>query len=74
MFIETCDYFLVGKNDEMRVKSEDFFKFFTRFIDDVMKQMPKPQVVGKKKMQRAGAAGGAHAAMMAEMMARNKKK
>ena len=40
---------MVGKNDEMRDKSEDFFKFFTRFIDDIQKNMPKAEV--KKKMR-----------------------
>lgn len=70
-FLETLDYFMVGKNDEMREKSEDFFKFFTRFLDDVFKQLPKPQPKPKgKKGAAAKKAPSGHAAMMAELMAK----
>ena len=34
-YTEICDFFMIGKNDDMRQKSELFFKFFTSFFDDV---------------------------------------
>jgi hypothetical protein len=40
----TCDYFMIAKSEEIRLKSEKFFAFFTAFIDDVHKFLPKPQV------------------------------
>jgi len=45
---------MVGKNDDMRVKSEVFFKFFTQFIDDIHKILPKPE----KKKKAAGLGKG----------------
>ena len=30
-----CDYFMFDKKDEVRVKSEKFFKFFTEYFDNV---------------------------------------
>ena len=39
---DTCDYFMISQNDEIRKKSEKFFKFWTDFIDDIAKVIPKP--------------------------------
>jgi len=35
VYTEICDFFMIGKNDDMRSKSELFFKFFTSFFDDI---------------------------------------
>jgi len=48
---EICDFFMLGKSDEMRSKSEKFFMFFTDFFNEVQKNMPKPEV---KKKAKAG--------------------
>ena len=72
--MNTCDYFMISKNDEKRKLAERddkkspsclFFEFFTEFIDKVdMAIKAKP----KKKMNTA--VGGGIAAMM---QAANKK-
>jgi len=63
---ECCDFFMLGKNDDMRQKSDKFFKFFTDFFNDVNKSMPKVETK-KKKNPRAGG-------MAVDMMAELKKK
>ena len=39
---DTCDYFMLAASDENRKKSEKFFKFWTDFVDDIAKVIPKP--------------------------------
>jgi hypothetical protein len=34
-YAEICDFFMLGKSDEMRTKSEKFFIFFTEFFNEV---------------------------------------
>ena len=41
-----CDYFGLEKNDEMREKSEEFFKVFQSFFKQMDASMPK---IEKKK-------------------------
>ena len=75
---EICDFFMIGANDDMRKKSDAFFKFFTAFIDDVQKVIPKPVKASKKKavdvlkgaVDKKAGAKAAQSAMMAEMMAK----
>ena len=55
-FAESCEYYLIDKNDEKASNSMEFFKFFTGFIDSVIKSMPKEE---KKKKEPAAGAGGA---------------
>ena len=47
-----CDYFGLEKNDEMREKSEEFFKVFQSFFKQMDASMPKIErkktVVAKK--------------------------
>jgi deoxyribodipyrimidine photolyase len=45
-FTETCEYYLIEKGDEKAQSSQEFFKFFTQFVDQVVKSMPKEE---KKK-------------------------
>jgi preprotein translocase subunit SecE len=72
-FVDTADYYMLGKNDDLRKKSDKFFKFFTEFFDDIQKCLPKEE---KKSKAKAGAAAkrAGHAAMMAELMAKQAKK
>ena len=72
-FSETCDFYMLGKNDDLRKKSDKFFKFFCEFFDDIAKNMPKEEKKSKSKMAGAAKKAG-HAAMMAELMAKQAKK
>lgn len=71
---DICDFFMLGKSDEMRTKSDKFFIFFTDFFTEIQKNMPKPDV--KKKKPAAGAVMGmavkkaGMASMMAELAAK----
>jgi len=47
-----CDYFGIDKTDEMRDKSEEFFKVFQTFfkqIDSAMPKLEKKKTVTVKK-------------------------
>lgn len=55
-FAESCEYYLIDKGDEKASNSMEFFKFFTGFVDSIMKSMPKEE---KKKKEAPAAAGGA---------------
>ena len=53
-YTDCCDFFLIAKNDEIRQKSDKFFKFFTDFFADVQKTLPKQEVkkaAGKKMVK-----------------------
>ena len=71
-YIDICDFFMLGKSDECRTKSDKFFVFFTDFFNEVQKNMPKPEV--KKKAGKAALANATkkagQAAMMAELIAK----
>ena len=51
-YSEICDMFLIGKEDPLRKKSEEFFKFWTGFIDDIQKNIPKPQKAPTKAVKK----------------------
>jgi hypothetical protein len=55
-FKESCEFYLIDKGDEKASNSMEFFKFFTGFIDSVIKSMPKEE---KKKKEPPGAGAGA---------------
>lgn len=72
-FEKTCDFFMIGKSEDLRQKSEKLFTFFIGFIEDVAKSMPKEEQ--KKKKTNAGGPNKAnHLAMMEEMKAKMMKK
>ena len=78
-FKEVNDVYMFGKNDEARQKSEKFLEFWCKFIDDVVKNMPK---VEKKKtkpkttapMSKKKGGGMMNDDMLAEMKAIQAKK
>lgn len=45
-YAEMCEYFLIDKNDEKAQNSQEFFKFFCSYFDQIVKSMPKEE---KKK-------------------------
>ena len=59
-YAESCDYYLIEKSDEKATNSQEYFKFFNGFIDQVVKSMPKEE---KKRAAapKGGATGGASA-------------
>lgn len=34
-YAKICDFFMLGKSDDMRTKSDKFFNFFTEFFNEV---------------------------------------
>ena len=73
-YVKTCDLYMLGKNDEMRAKSEKFMAFFTKFFDQVHSALPKIEQK-KKKTEAAGKVKKvAQSAMMAELMAKQAEK
>ena len=52
---EICDFYMIASSDEIRKKSDKFFKFFTDFIDEVQKSIPKPVKAPTKKAPSAAA-------------------
>lgn len=76
IFKKVCDWYIVSANDEIREKSDLFFKFWNNIFDQINKSMPK--IEAPKKAKKEGAGGGAkvnpqraaQAAMMAEMAAK----
>lgn len=42
-YSKTCEYFLIDKSDDKYSSSMEFFKFFTQFIEQVIKNMPKEE-------------------------------
>ena len=42
-YAEACEFLLIDKNDEKASNSQEFFKFFTNFFDQVVKCMPKEE-------------------------------
>jgi hypothetical protein len=75
-YTEICDMFLIGKEDELRKKSDKFFTFWTELINDISKNIPKPQ---KAKKPKTGTAAGnamkkaTQNALLAELQAKMKK-
>jgi hypothetical protein len=55
-FANSCEFYLIDKGDEKATNSMEFFKFFTGFVDSVIKSMPKEE---KKKKEPTAPAGGA---------------
>ena len=72
-YAEICDFFMFGKNDEVRNKSDKFFAFFIEFFNEVQKNMPKPEVKKAKKAVGMAAKKAGAAAMMAELAAKQAK-
>lgn len=56
-FADIVNYFMIGKNDDHRHKSEAFFVYFKAIVDDVQKNMPKVET--KKPMSKAKSAAPA---------------
>lgn len=48
-FTAICDLFMFAKNDAEREKSEKFFEFWNNQITQVGKNLPKVEVMKKKK-------------------------
>ena len=48
-YLECCEFYLIDKGDEKAQNSQEFFKFFTQFVDQVVKALPKEE----KKRQQA---------------------
>ena len=69
-YTEICDFFMIGKSDEIRQKSDKFFKFFIEFIDSVQKNMPKPEKKKPVQKLQAAAKKAGMASMMAELQAK----
>lgn len=72
---EVNDLLMLEKKDEMRSKSDKFFKFFAEFFDNVHKALPKVEEPKKEKKGGTAAKGGrgksaAQASMMAELQAK----
>ena len=63
-----CDFYGVDAKDEMREKSETFFKVFQEFFKLCEKALPPEPKKVKGKAPAAGARPGPNAAMMAELM------
>ena len=57
-YSEMCEFYLIDKGDEKAQQSQEFFKFFTQFVDSVVKSMPKEE---KKRAVGGARAGGATA-------------
>lgn len=65
-YADSCDYYLIEKSDEKATNSQEFFKFFNAFIDQVVKSMPK-----EEKKRAAAPKGGAGASSGAKVGAGN---
>ncbi len=76
-YLQSCEYYLIDKGDEKAQSSQEFFKFFTQFIDQVVKSMPKEEKkrtaatggAGRKVGQRVGPGGGMDS-LVAELKAK----
>ena len=68
-----CNFWGVDKNDEMRTKSDDFFKMFTDFLKQIVKALPKEEKKRPGAAKKQGYGQGGMNPMMAEMMARQAK-
>ena len=55
--VEACTFFLFAKSDDKVEKSEEFFKFFTDYFEQIYKSLPK-----EEKKKKAPARAGAKAA------------
>ena len=64
---------MFGKNEDVRKKTDLFFKFFTDFINDVEKSLPKEEKKPTKKAKAGNDKKANHAAMMAELAMKMKK-
>ena len=70
LYTDACDYFMLGKSEKEREKSDEFFKYFTAFIDKVQRAMPaveKPKPPPKNKMKKAASAAKGMGNVMAEL-------
>lgn len=56
IYAEACEYYLLDKGDEKCTNSQEFFKFFTGFFDQVIKSMPKEEK--KRAAAKVGGTGG----------------
>ena len=57
VYAESCEYYMFEKSDDKCAKSEEYFKFFTNFVEQVVKAMPKEEK--KRPNKDAGAGAGA---------------
>lgn len=67
---ECCDFFMMNANDELRKKSDKFFIFWTEFIDEVTKCIPKPEKKPTGNTKAAAMKKAAGDALMKELMAK----
>ena len=58
-FTESCEFYLIDKSDEKAQNSQEYFKFFCSFFDQVNKSMPKEE---KKRAAASKVTAGAGAA------------
>ena len=77
--LKLCDFYGVDAKDEMREKSENFFKVFQEFFKLTEKSLPpeekkKPAPGSKGPAGRAGPGAANNAAMMAELMKKQAEK
>ena len=72
-YTETCDYFMISKQDEMREKTDKFFIFWTQLIDKIDKEIPKPKAAPKGDKLKTAAKKAGNAALMAELASKIKK-
>ena len=59
-YADSCEYYLIDKGDEKAQLSQEYFKFFTGFVDQVVKSLPKEEkkrAVAKKPGEVGGASG-----------------
>ena len=57
-FDEANNWYMITKQDPMREKSDEFFKFWNTIIDAVVKSMPKIEAPKKAKKEGTAAAKG----------------
>ena len=57
-YTNSCDLFMLGKDDPKRAASDQFFKFFNEFVDSVEKALPKAEKkkpsASASKLKKAG--------------------
>lgn len=58
IYAESCEYYLIDKTDEKSTNSQEYFKFFTGFVDQVIKSMPKEEKKRTAAKKPDGASAG----------------